>query len=62
MDSDKVLVMESGSMVEFDHPHVLLQNSMSKFSKMVAESGKSMAEQLKKVARSSYQKKHTVPE
>jgi ATP-binding cassette subfamily C (CFTR/MRP) protein 4 len=62
MDSDKVLVMESGSMVEFDHPHVLLQNSTSKFSKMVAESGKSMAEQLKKVARSSYQKKHTVPE
>lgn len=62
MDSDKVLVMESGTMVEFDHPHVLLQNPSGKFSKMVAESGKSMAEQLRKIARSSYLKKHSVPE
>ncbi|XP_044267576.1 ATP-binding cassette sub-family C member 4-like [Tribolium madens] len=62
MDSDKVLVMESGTMVEFDHPHVLLQNSSSKFSKMVAETGRSMSEQLRKVARSSYLKKHSVPE
>lgn len=62
MDSDKILVMESGSMVEFDHPYILLQNTSGKFSKMVAETGRAMADQLKRVARASYQKLHAVPE
>lgn len=62
MDSDKVLVMDAGTMVEFDHPHVLLQNQNSVFYKMVAESGKSLAEQLRKIARESYQKQHALPE
>ncbi|XP_018561045.1 multidrug resistance-associated protein 4 [Anoplophora glabripennis] len=62
MDSDKVLVMDSGTMVEFDHPYVLLQKQNSVFYKMVAESGKSLAEQLKRIARESYQKQHVLPE
>ncbi|KAJ8979911.1 hypothetical protein NQ317_005347 [Molorchus minor] len=62
MDSDKVLVMDSGTMVEFDHPYVLLQNPDGTFSKMVAETGKAMYEQLKKVARISYQLQLSVPE
>lgn len=62
MDSDKVLVMDSGTMVEFDHPHVLLQNPNSIFYKMVAESGKTLADQLRRIARESYQKQHSVPE
>lgn len=62
MDSDKVLVMESGSMVEFDHPHVLLQNIRGVFTKMVAETGNPMAEQLKKVARENYLQKNKVTE
>ncbi|XP_018575091.1 multidrug resistance-associated protein 4-like [Anoplophora glabripennis] len=62
MDSDKVLVMDSGTMIEFDHPHVLLQNQNSVFYKMVAESGKSLADQLRRIARESYQRQHAVPE
>lgn len=62
MDSDKVIVMEGGTIVEANHPHVLLQNTKSKFYKMVAQSGKSMAEQLKQIAKQAYESKHGVPE
>lgn len=50
MDSDKVLVMDYGQAVEFDHPHVLLKNEQGHFTSMVKETGKVMFEQLKKVA------------
>lgn len=62
MDSDKVLVMDNGSMVEFDHPYVLMQNAKGYFAKMVAESGNPMADQLKKIARETYKQKHIVSE
>lgn len=62
MDSDKVLVMDSGSMVEFNHPHLLLQNHGSIFYKMVAETGRSTTEQLRRIARDNYERKHGVPE
>lgn len=62
MDSDKVMVMDAGRMEEFNHPHVLLQNPNSRFAKMVADTGKYMSEQLKKVARDCYQRKLSVPE
>lgn len=51
MDSDKVLVMDHGQMLEFDHPYVLLQNEKSHFSAMVQETGKLMTEQLKQCAK-----------
>ncbi|OXU18992.1 hypothetical protein TSAR_009975, partial [Trichomalopsis sarcophagae] len=35
MDSDMVLVMDNGEVVEFDHPSVLLQNSDGYFFKML---------------------------
>ncbi|CAH0557997.1 unnamed protein product [Brassicogethes aeneus] len=57
MDSDKVLVMESGTMVEFDHPHLLLQNPDGYFHKMVLETGPSMTLQLKDVAQEAYESK-----
>ncbi|CAH0558003.1 unnamed protein product [Brassicogethes aeneus] len=62
MDSDKVLVMEGGHMVEYDHPHALMQNANGVFSRMVAETGKTTCEQLKKVAYKSYQRQISVPE
>ncbi|XP_045472553.1 ATP-binding cassette subfamily C member 4-like isoform X2 [Harmonia axyridis] len=62
MDSDKVLVMDSGTVVEFDHPYVLLQNPDGIFYRMVAETGRSMSEQLRKVAKQSYQKLKALPE
>ena len=51
MDSDKVLVMNSGKMVEFDHPHYLLQNPDGYFTKMVEETGPSMTIALRDVAK-----------
>lgn len=51
MDSDKVLVMDHGQMLEFDHPYALLQNEKGHFSSIVQETGKLMAEQLKQCAK-----------
>ncbi|KAG5878878.1 hypothetical protein JTB14_005769 [Gonioctena quinquepunctata] len=62
MDSDKVLVMDGGTMVEYAHPHLLLQDKNGVFHKMVAEAGRSLSEQLKKIARESYQRQLSVPE
>lgn len=51
MDSDKVLVMENGEAVEFDHPHNLLQNNDGYLSRMVQKTGISAAERLKNIAK-----------
>lgn len=50
MDSDKVLVMDSGTMIEFDHPHNLLKNEDGVFFKMVEQTGRATAELLHNVA------------
>ncbi|XP_011138927.1 probable multidrug resistance-associated protein lethal(2)03659 isoform X1 [Harpegnathos saltator] len=54
MDSDRILVMDAGSAVEFDHPHLLLQKETGYLKSMVNETGKAMAEALAGVASSSY--------
>ncbi|XP_043286728.1 probable multidrug resistance-associated protein lethal(2)03659 [Venturia canescens] len=59
MDSDRILVMDAGSVVEFDHPHVLLQNDESGFLySMVNETGKLMAEALIRIAKENYLQRH----
>ncbi|XP_011882343.1 PREDICTED: probable multidrug resistance-associated protein lethal(2)03659 isoform X3 [Vollenhovia emeryi] len=58
MDSDKVLVMDEGRVLEFDHPHILLQNDQGHFDSMVRETGKAMAEQLKQSAKEAYEQQH----
>lgn len=55
MDSDKVLVMDGGTMVEFDHPHNLLQDTNSRFFRMIAETGKNEKQQLENIARHSFE-------
>ncbi|XP_057653041.1 uncharacterized protein LOC130891946 [Diorhabda carinulata] len=56
MDSDKVLVMSFGNMVEFDHPHNLLQIEDGYFHKLVMETSPTMAQELKNTAQKAYQK------
>ncbi|XP_039296024.1 probable multidrug resistance-associated protein lethal(2)03659 [Nilaparvata lugens] len=56
MDSDMVLVMSAGSLVEYNHPYLLLKNSDGIFFKMVEQTGKSTAEALHKIAADCYKK------
>ncbi|XP_049887227.1 ATP-binding cassette sub-family C member 4-like isoform X2 [Pectinophora gossypiella] len=58
MDSDKVLVMDAGQMVEFDHPHILLQKPDGILRSMVDQTGRHMAETLGRIAHQAYEKKH----
>ncbi|XP_068992124.1 ATP-binding cassette sub-family C member 4-like isoform X3 [Neodiprion pinetum] len=54
MDSDRVLVMDGGRIVEFDHPHLLLKDRDGYFSQMVQQTGKTMAEELAKISESAF--------
>ncbi|XP_014208188.1 probable multidrug resistance-associated protein lethal(2)03659 [Copidosoma floridanum] len=54
MDSDRILVMDAGTAVEFDHPHVLLQKESGYLRSMVNETGPAMAEALQEVAERAY--------
>ncbi|XP_044727627.1 ATP-binding cassette sub-family C member 4-like isoform X2 [Chrysoperla carnea] len=56
MDSDRVLVMDAGTMVEFDHPHHLLQNKNGVLTGMVNQTGKAMAEALNTIAEQAFRK------
>lgn len=57
MDSDKVLVMDAGMMVEFDHPHLLLQNKDGFLYNMVQQTSRTTSEMLTKKAQASYESK-----
>ncbi|XP_077294803.1 putative multidrug resistance-associated protein lethal(2)03659 [Arctopsyche grandis] len=59
MDSDKVLVMDAGTAVEFDHPHILLQNEDGVFRSMVNQTGKTMSESLIEIAKQCYENLHS---
>ncbi|XP_054726195.1 probable multidrug resistance-associated protein lethal(2)03659 [Anastrepha obliqua] len=56
MDSDKVLVMDAGQVVEFGSPHELLTQSEVKiFHGMVQQTGKSTAENLTRIAEKAHE-------
>lgn len=50
MDSDKIIVLETGSVVEFDHPYHLLQNTDSKFYGLLTKIEDSAFLDLKQIA------------
>nr|UCL51441.1 ABCC4 [Heliothis virescens] len=54
MDSDRVMVMDSGRLVEFDHPYRLLNNPEGHFTKMVKETSEKMSAQLFQIAKNTY--------
>ncbi|KAG8235221.1 hypothetical protein J437_LFUL015913 [Ladona fulva] len=56
MDSDRVLVMEKGEAVEFDKPYILLQNKNGALYGLANKTGKTMADNLLKVAEEAYLK------
>ncbi|KAB0803714.1 hypothetical protein PPYR_00684 [Photinus pyralis] len=55
MDSDRVLVMDAGCVIEFDHPYTLLQQKNGIFSSMVEMTGKNIANKLYCIAEQSFQ-------
>lgn len=57
MDADRVMVLDAGRLIEFDEPHLLLQNENGLFTSMVRMTGKGMAENLKEMAKISYDNK-----
>ena len=50
MDSDKILVLEDGRVVEFDTPSKLLENSEGHLSQMVNQSGSRVKKKLVQMA------------
>ncbi|CAH3114175.1 unnamed protein product [Pocillopora meandrina] len=58
MDSDRVMVLDEGRLVEFDEPYLLLQKEDSLFSQMVEHTSKHLATNLYEVARQSFFLRH----
>ncbi|CAF4400641.1 unnamed protein product, partial [Adineta steineri] len=53
IDSDRVMVLSNGMLVEFDSPQVLLSNTNSQFTLLVEQAGIAEAEYLRTLANSS---------
>ncbi|CAF4155270.1 unnamed protein product [Rotaria sordida] len=53
IDSDRIMVLSNGRLVEFDSPQVLLSNDYSHFSLLVEQTGIGEAEYLRTLANSS---------
>ncbi|CAF4354696.1 unnamed protein product [Rotaria socialis] len=53
IDSDRIMVLSDGKMVEFDAPEVLLSNQYSYFSSLVEQTGVAEAEYLRTLANSN---------
>lgn len=49
--------MRLGEMIEFDHPHLLLQNPEGAFTQMVLETSTKMTEILRKAAYDAFMDK-----
>lgn len=59
MDSDRILVMDTGTAVELGHPYDLLRNN-GYLTKLAEETGKFTFETLMKSAEKCYSKKKSV--
>uniref|UniRef100_A0A803TSN8 ATP binding cassette subfamily C member 4 (PEL blood group) n=1 Tax=Anolis carolinensis TaxID=28377 RepID=A0A803TSN8_ANOCA len=51
IDSDRIMVLDSGRLKEYDEPYILLQEKESLFYKMVQQLGKAEAESIKETAK-----------
>lgn len=58
MDSDRVLVLDAGQVIEFDHPYKLLENEYGTFTSMVQQTGPAMAGNLHQIARVAYDNRY----
>lgn len=56
IDSDRVLVMDTGTAVEFDAPYLLMQNEDGVFRKMVEALGQQEYDRLFSKAKATFEK------
>jgi len=62
IDTDKVMVLQSGELAEFDSPANLLRNPDSYFTSMVAEYGEEVQAKLTALANEAQQSRQTRPQ
>ncbi|XP_071056450.1 probable multidrug resistance-associated protein lethal(2)03659 [Onthophagus taurus] len=55
VDSNRVLVMDDGKLVEFDHPYLLLQKKNGYFKRMVEDTGINNASGLLEICKRNYE-------
>ncbi|KAK3863657.1 hypothetical protein Pcinc_030600 [Petrolisthes cinctipes] len=58
MDSDRVMVLNAGSLHEFDEPHILLNKENSMFHSLVQQTGRGASEMLHQIAKKAYHERH----
>ncbi|XP_045127905.1 ATP-binding cassette sub-family C member 4-like isoform X2 [Portunus trituberculatus] len=56
MDSDRVMVLQAGQLMEFDTPYNLLNNKTSIFFSLVQQTGQASAKQLHQIAEMAHQR------
>ncbi|XP_046836014.1 ATP-binding cassette sub-family C member 4 [Vespa crabro] len=54
IDSDRVLLLDRGKILEFDHPYILLKNEQSHFYEMAKETGDNMMKQFEIISEEAY--------
>lgn len=59
-NSDRILVLDAGEIVEFDHAHCLLQKADGFLSKLVNETGSFNAQHLREIAKQNYDQKYKI--
>lgn len=57
IESDRVMVMDAGRLVEFSHPYELLKKTNGHFKKLIDQTGPSTADMLTEMAKQNFNKK-----
>ncbi|XP_067123850.1 ATP-binding cassette sub-family C member 4-like [Centruroides vittatus] len=59
IDSDRIMVLDTGRIQEFDHPYVLLKNTNGAFYNLVKNTGRMGMKELYRIAKSNYFKRNS---
>lgn len=57
MDNDRIMVMDGGKIVEFDHPYLLIKNENGYLRNLIDQTGTSVSSMLFEVAKQNYYSK-----